>query len=150
MVSFLNTEIRFPDGEFSMSAIARMKITAGIDICHELAPKHHEVIKKLSLPQSLSYNRSPMDTIKVVFEEWLARRTPLLPTWEEMLAFMRVIGMNLLAVLIEKYFFGEQALFQTYLLTTPHSLHAARVRLLSLQQPGNDASIHLLTCKLAL
>ena len=124
MVSILNTEIQFPGGEFSMSAIARMKVTADIDICRELAPKHREMIKRLSLPQALSYNRSPMDTIKVVFEEWLARRTPLLPTWEEMLAFLREIGMNLLAVLIEKYFFGEQALF-LILLTTPHSLHAA-------------------------
>ena len=54
-----------------MSAIARMKVTAGIDICRELAPKHHEVIKRLSLPQSLSYDQSPTDTIRVVFEEWL-------------------------------------------------------------------------------
>ena len=102
-----------------MSAIARMKVTAGIDICRELAPKHHEVIKRLSLPQSLSYDQSPTDTIRVVFEEWLSWRTPLLPTWEEMLAFMRKIGMNFLAVHIEKYFFGEQALF--FLLTTPYS-----------------------------
>jgi len=117
MISFLTTEIQFPDGEFKMSAIARMKVIAGIDICRELAPKHREMIKRLSLPQSISYNRSAMDTIMVVFEEWLAGRTPLLSTWEEMLAFMREIGMTFLAVRIEKYFFGEQAFF---LLITPH------------------------------
>ena len=129
-----------------MSAIARMKVTAGIDICRELAPKRREMIKRLSLPQSLSYNQSPMDTIRIVFEEWLDGNTRLLPTWEDMLAFLQEIGMNFLAVLIEKFFFGEQALF-LILLIIPHSLHAAMhsPRLLSLQQPGNDSSINLLT-----
>ena len=123
---FLITEIQFPDGEFSVSAIARMKVTAGIDICRELAPKHREMINWLSLPQSLSRNQSPTDTVMAVFEEWLSWRTPLLPTWKDMLAFLREIGMNFLAVLIETYFFGKQALF-LILLIIPHSLHAATV-----------------------
>ena len=108
---YIHAEVHFPDGHFSMSAIACLAAVANIDICHELAPKHREMIKKLSLQQSISYNRSPMDTIRVVFEEWLAGKTPLLPTWEEMLTSLREIGMNFLAIRIEKYFFGEQAFF---------------------------------------
>ena len=106
---YIHAEVHFPDGHFSMSAIACLAAVANINICHELAPKDREIIKKLSLPQSISYNQSPMDTIRVVFEEWLAGKTPLLPTWEEMLTFLREIGMNFLAIRIEKYFFGEQA-----------------------------------------
>ena len=105
---FLNTEIQFPDDDFSMSAIARMKVTAGIDICHELAPKCRELIKKLSLPQSFSHNQSPTGTIMVVFEEWLDGKSRLPPTWAEMMAVLREIGMNNLAECIEKYFAGEQ------------------------------------------
>ena len=105
---FFNTEVQFPDDDFSMSAIARMKVTAGIDICHELAPKHRQMIKKLSLPQSFSHNQSPTGTIMVVFEEWLDGKSPLPPTWAEMMAVLREIGMNNLAECIEKYFAGEQ------------------------------------------
>ena len=106
MNSFLNAEIQFPDGDFSLSAIARMKVTAGIDICHELAPKHCQMIKKLSLPQSLSYDQSevPMDTILSVFEKWLDGNTPLPHTWEEMMKVLREIQMDFLAVRIAKYF----------------------------------------------
>ena len=39
-----------------MSAIARLAAVANINLRYELAPKHCEMIKRLSLPQSLSYN----------------------------------------------------------------------------------------------
>ena len=91
-----------------MSAIARMKATAGIDIFHELAPKHREMIKRLSLPQSISYNPNPMDTIRVVFEEWLTGKSRLSPTWAELMAVLREIGVNHIVEWIEKYFAGEQ------------------------------------------
>ena len=87
-----------------MSAIARMKATAGIDICHELAPKCGRMMKKLSLPQSLSYDQSPTGTIRVAFEEWLAGKSSLRPTWEEMMEVFREIKMIHLAGRIEKYF----------------------------------------------
>ena len=85
-----------------------MKAIADIDICHELAPKHREMIKKLSLPQSLSHSRSSTGTILVVFEEWLDGKSQLPPTWAEMMAVLREIGANDLAECIEKYFAGEQ------------------------------------------
>ena len=88
-----------------MSAIARMKETAGIDICRELAPKHHEMIKRLSLPQSFSYNPNPTGTIMVVFEEWLAGKSRLPPTWAELMAVLREIGVNHIVEWIEA---GEQ------------------------------------------
>ena len=96
-----------------MSAIARMKVTAGIDICHELAPKHRTMMKKLSLPRSLSYNPNP---IMIVFNEWIAGKTSLPSTWEEMMAVIREIGVDHLAESIEMYFIGEQSLpfFKTY------------------------------------
>ena len=88
-----------------MSAIARMKATAGIDICHELAPKCGRMISKLSLPQSLSRNQRPTAAIMAIFEEWLAGdRTSVRPTWEEMMAVLREIKMDHLAVRIERYF----------------------------------------------
>ena len=87
-----------------MSAIACMKVTAGIDLCHELAPKHREMIKKLSLPQSISQNQSPTDTIMVVFEKWLAGNSSLPLTWGEMMEVFREIKMNHLAIRIERYF----------------------------------------------
>ena len=121
---FLNTEIQFPDGDFSMSAIARMKAMADIDICHELAPKHREMIKKLSLPQSISHNQSPTGTIMVVFEEWLDGKSRLPPTWAEMMVVLREVGMNDLAECIEKYFAGEQF----------HSLDH-----ITCPEPGSDA-----------
>ena len=88
-----------------MSAIARMKVTAGIDICRELAPKHREMIKRLSLPQSLS-NQSEFPTyiIVSVFEKWLGGETPLPYTWEEMMKVLGEIRMNFLAGRIAKYF----------------------------------------------
>ena len=106
MNSFLNAEIQFPDGDFSMSAIARMKVTAGIDICRELAPKHRQMIKKLSLPQSLSYDKSevPTNTIISVFEKWLDGKTPLPHAWEEMMKVLKEIRMNFLGVRIAKFF----------------------------------------------
>ena len=129
MNSFLNAEIQFPDGDFSMSAIARMKVTAGIDICRELAPKHRQMIKELSLPQSLSYDKSevPTDTIISVFEKWLDGKTPLPHTWEEMMKVLRGIGMNHLAECIEKYFGKSPAgsKFSEKSLTTSHRVHAA-------------------------
>ena len=125
--SLFTTEIQFPDGEFSMSAIARMKVMAGIDICYELAPKHRKMIKRLSLPQSPSYNRSAMDTISFVFEEWLAGMISIPPTWKKMIAVLKGTGMNRLAECIKNYFrrspigskFGEK------FLTTSHHVHAA-------------------------
>ena len=124
MVSILNTEIQFPGGEFSMSAIARMKVTAGIDICHELAPKHHEMMKKLCLPQSFSYNQSPTDTIMVVFEEWRAGKSQLPPTWGEMMAVLRKIGEYDLAELIEKHFAGEEYHSRDHITSHTQSVHA--------------------------
>ena len=105
-----------------MSAIARMKATAGIDIFHEVAPKHNEMMKRLALPQSLSYNPIPMDTIMVVFEEWLAGKSQLSPTWAELMAVLREIGVNHIVEWIEKYFAGEQ--FQDPI-THLESMHAA-------------------------
>ena len=140
MNSLLNAEIQFPDGDFSISAIARMKVMAGIDICHELAPKHREMIKQLSLPQSISYNQSPINTIMVVFNEWLAGKTALPPTWKEMMALLREIRMNHLSVRIVRYFgkspvgstFGEKSL------TTSHNVHAA-LSPGNMQKTGNYA-----------
>ena len=82
-----------------MSAIACMKGIAGIDIFQELAPKHEELVKKLSQPQSLSGNSGV-----IIIERWLAEKTPLRPTWKEMMKVLREIGMNELAFRIEKYF----------------------------------------------
>ena len=86
-----------------MSAIARLAAVANINLCLELAPKHREMIEKLSLPQSLSHNQSPAGTIMVVFIEWLAGKTSLRPTWSKMMAVLREIGMIDLAVRIERY-----------------------------------------------
>ena len=103
-LSCLYPEVHFPGGCFSMSAIARLAAVANINICYELAPKHREMIKKLSLPQSLSYNPNPMDTIRTVFEEWLAGKSRLPPTWGEVMEVLREVGMIHLALRIEKYF----------------------------------------------
>ena len=86
-----------------MSALARLAAVANINLCLELAPKHREMIEKLSLPQSLSHNQSPTDTILVVFNEWFAGKTSLRPTWSKMMAVLREIGMIDLAVRIERY-----------------------------------------------
>ena len=77
VLSCLYPEVHFPSGCFSMSAIARLAAVANINLHYELAPKHREMIKRLSLPQSLSYNPNPMDTIRVVVEEWLAGKSRL-------------------------------------------------------------------------
>ena len=86
-----------------MSAIVRLAAVANINLCLELAPKHREMIEKLSLPQSVSHNQSPAGTIMVVFNEWLAGKTSLRPTWCKMMAVLREIGMIDLAVRIERY-----------------------------------------------
>ena len=99
----IHTEVHFPDGCFSISAIARLAAKANINICHELAPKCCEMIEKLSLPQSLSRNQSPTGTVMVVFDEWLAGKTSPPPTWSKMMAILREIEMTDLAVRIEKY-----------------------------------------------
>ena len=99
----VHTEIHFPGGYFSTSAIARLAAVANINLCLELAPKHREMIEKLSLPQSVSHNQSPAGTIMVVFNEWLAGKTSLRPTWCKMMAVLREIGMIDLAVRIERY-----------------------------------------------
>ena len=72
---------------------------ADINICHELAPKCSEMIEKLSLPQSLSRNPNP---INAIFNEWLAGKTSLPPTWSKMMAVLREIEMTDLAVRIER------------------------------------------------
>ena len=108
-----------------MSAIARMKAMADIDICHELAPKYRQMIKKLSLPQSLSHNQSSTGTILVVFEEWLDGKSRLPPTWAEMMAVLREIGANDLAECIEKYFAGEQFHSLDHIHTLSVCMHAA-------------------------
>ena len=86
---------------------------ADINICHELAPKCHEMIEKLSLPQSLSDNPNPINTI---FNEWLAGKTSLPPTWSKMMAVLREIEMTDLAVRIERYLgtTSENGLFECY------------------------------------
>ena len=86
---------------------------ADINICHELAPKCHEMIEKLSLPQSLSDNPNPINTI---FNEWLAGKTSLPPTWSKMMAVLRDIEMTDLAVRIERYLgtTSENGLFLRY------------------------------------
>ena len=99
----IHTEIQFPGGYFSTSAIVCLAAVANINLCLELAPKHREMIEKLSLPQSLSHNQSPTDAIMVVFNEWLAGKTSLRPTWSKMMAVLREIGMIDLAVRIERY-----------------------------------------------
>ena len=99
----LDTEIKFPDGHFSMTAISRLAAVADIHIFHELAPKCREMIKRLSLLQSRSHNPNSVDTIRVVFEEWLAGKSRLPPTWGEMMAILREVGMIDLAVRIERY-----------------------------------------------
>ena len=99
----MHTEIQFPSGHFSVSAMECLAAVADINICHELAPKCHEMIEKLSLPQSLSRNRSTINTIKVVFNEWLAGNTSLPPTWSKMMVVLREIEMTDLAVRIERY-----------------------------------------------
>ena len=99
----LDTEIKFPDGHFSMTGISRLAAVADINIFHELAPKRREMIKRLSLLQSLSHNPNPVDTIRVVFEEWLAGKSRLPPTWGEMMAVLREAGMIDLIVRIERY-----------------------------------------------
>ena len=104
-----------------MSAIARLAAVANINICHELAPKHREMIKRLSLPQSLSYNPNPMDTIRVVLAEWLAGKSRLPPTWAEMMAVLREVGMNDLAVRIERYFTENG-------LSLPHEIKSVLLR----------------------
>ena len=146
MNSFLNAEIQFPDGNFSMSAIARMKATAGIDICRELAPKHAEIIGRLSLRQLISHNQSPIDTITIVFEEWLAGKISIPPTWEEMMEVFRGIGMNHLAECIEKYFgkslagskFSEKSSHRLHAALFPDNMHPNRLEIM--------LSMHVLAC----
>ena len=103
ILSCLYPEVHFPGGCFSMSAIVRLAAVANINLCYELAPKHREMIEKLSLPQSLSHNQSPTDAIMVVINEWLAGKTSVRPTWSKMMAVLREIGMIDLAVRIERY-----------------------------------------------
>ena len=95
--------MQFSSGCFSISAIECLAAMTDINICFELAPKCSEMIEKLSLPQSLSHNPNPMDTIMIVFEEGLAGKTSLPPTWSKMMAILREIGMTDLAVRIEKH-----------------------------------------------
>ena len=45
-----------------------------------------------------------MGTIRIVFEEWLAGKNRLPPTWAEMMVVLTEVGMNELAAHIEKYF----------------------------------------------
>ena len=134
-----------------MSAIACLAAVANINICHELAPKDREIIKKLSLPQSISYNQSPMDTIRVVLEEWLAGKSRLPPTWAEMMAVLREVGMNDLAARIEKYSTENG-------LSLLHEVNSVLLRpplispqdigikynslILRPQKPGNEALVH--------
>ena len=99
----IHTEIQFPSGRFSTSAIARLEAVANINLCLELAPKCSEMIEKLSLPQSLSNHQSPTGTIMVVFNEWITGKISLRPTWSKMMAVLREIGMIDLAVRIERY-----------------------------------------------
>ena len=89
---------------------------ADINIWHELAPKCSEMIEKLSLPQSLSDNQSPIDTIMIVLNVWIAGITSLPPTWSEMMAVLREIEMTDLAVRIERYLgtTSENGLFLSY------------------------------------
>ena len=103
-----------------MSAIARLAAVADINICHELVPKCSEMIEKLSLPQSLT---SPTDTITSAFEKWLAGKSRLPPTWEQMIAVLREIEMNDLAVRIKRYFgtTSENGLFLCYEINIVHS-----------------------------
>ena len=37
-----------------------------------------------------------MGTIRIVFEEWLAGKNGLLPTWAEMMVVLREVGMNVI------------------------------------------------------
>ena len=115
-ISLRHTEIQFSSGCFSMSAIERLAAEADINICFELAPKCHEMIEKLSLPQSLSRNQSPINTIMVALNEWLAGKTSLPPTWSKMMAVLREIEMTDLAVRIERYLgtTSENGLFLRY------------------------------------
>ena len=89
---------------------------ADINICHELVPKCSEMIERLSLPQSLSHNPSPINTIMVVFNEWFAGKTSLPPTWSKMMVVLRDIEMTDLAVRIERYLgtTSENGLFLSY------------------------------------
>ena len=112
----IHTEIQFSCGHFSVSAMECLAAEADINICFELAPKCHEMIEKLSLPQSISHNRSPINTIMVVFNEWLAGKTSLPPTWSKMMVVLREIEMTDLAVRIERYLgtTSENGLFLRY------------------------------------
>ena len=108
-VCFCLTESQFPDGHFSMSALACLKALTSIDILSELQSNCLDIMVATSLQLNKerllrTYGHDPKDCYKAIFEEWLAGQSPLAPTWENLLQVLRDIDMEDLAKRIEQFF----------------------------------------------
>ena len=90
------TETHFPNGCFSMSAFARLKVLTDIDVQNELDIH--------TLVQQIQYRHNTPNSCAEVFEEWLAGQSPLAPTWENLLQVLRDLNREDLAKHIEQFF----------------------------------------------
>ena len=101
----LHAETQFPDGHFSLSALARLEAQAGINIFKELQSSHIEDIAaatSLQLPDI--YRHNLVDCCKLVFKDWVAGQSSLPHVWANLLQVLRNLDMEDMAKRIELYF----------------------------------------------
>ena len=110
-ISFLpfSTVTSFPDGHFTMSALDRLELAAGISIYNQLAPKFLTIASALCLDDSAlstlsKSGNNPHKGLCDVLDRWLSGKSPLPPTWQVLLAILRDIKLEELAQEIDDFF----------------------------------------------
>ena len=98
-----------------MSALTRLKTLSGIDVLKEVESKglYAEMASTLQLTHERflvhTCGDNPEKFCKAVFDEWLARQSPRLHTWENLLQVLRDINMAYLAKRIDQFFQSKES-----------------------------------------
>lgn len=103
---FLSTVISFPRGYFSMTALNRLEVAAGISIIDKLAPKFVAMAVFLCIDAStmVTHRNNPHEELSGVFTKWFADKSPLPTTWQVLLEMLRDIELGELAQEIDDFF----------------------------------------------
>jgi len=103
---FLSTVTSFPRGYFSMTALNRLEVAAGISIIDKLAPKFVAMAAFLCIDAStmVTHRNNPHEELSGVFTKWFADKSPLPTTWQVLLEMLRDIELGELAQEIDDFF----------------------------------------------